>query len=155
MTTSIVNASAGRAKLRFLPTALVVGVISIVGSTWLALLDQFTTFLTIIGAFFVPVFAIMIVDYYLITRGSYEPDILRAKGGRYWYTGGVNWLAVGAWVVGAVLAYVWAYVWPLPFGATVPSFVVTFVLYLLLSLPRRTKGEFAPAGSLATSEDAR
>jgi cytosine/uracil/thiamine/allantoin permease len=97
----------------------------------------------------------MIVDYYLIKRGSYEPDILHAKGGRYWYRGGVNWLAVGAWVVGAVLAYVWAYVWPLPFGATVPSFIVTFVLYLLLSLPGRTKGQFAPARSLATADDAR
>ena len=76
-------------------------------------------------------------------------------GGRYWYTGGVNWRAIGAWVVGAVLAYVWAYVWPLPFGATVPSFIVTFVLYLLLSLPGRTKGAFAPARSLAQADNAR
>jgi purine-cytosine permease-like protein len=154
MVTTVVNAIPGR-RVPFLATALVLGVISIIGATFFGLLAQFTTFLVTISALFAPVFAIMIVDYYLIKRGSYEPDILHPKGGRYWYTGGVNWLAVGAWVVGALLAYMWAYVWPLPFGATVPSFIVTFVLYLLLSLPGRTKGEFAPARSLATSDDAR
>ncbi|MEV8368134.1 cytosine permease [Microbacterium sp. NPDC064584] len=154
MVTTVVNAIPGR-RVPFLATALILGVISIIGATFFGLLAQFTTFLVTIGALFAPVFAIMIVDYYLIKRGSYTQDILRDRGGRYWYRGGVNWLAVGAWLVGAVLAYVWAYVWPLPFGATLPSFVVTFVLYLLLSLPGRTTGGFAPAQSLATVQHER
>lgn len=139
MTTSIVNASAGRTKLRFLPTALVVGVISILGSTWLALLDQFTNFLIVIGAFFVPVFAIMIVDYYLIKRSAYSRDILAPRGGRYWYLAGINWIAVGAWVIGAVASYLMVYVWPSPIGATIPAFVLTFVLYLVAMLPERAR----------------
>jgi len=152
MTTSIVNASAGRAKLRFLPTALVVGVISIVGSTWLALLDQFTTFLTIIGAFFVPVFAIMIVDYYLIKRSSYTRDLLEHRGGRYWYLAGVNWFAVGAWAIGAFASYLMVFVWPSPVGATIPAFVITFVLYLVAMLPERARTVREPSVHLAEVE---
>lgn len=148
MVTSVVNAIPGR-RVKFLPTALILGVISIIGSTFFGLLNQFTTFLVTIGALFAPVFAIMIVDYYLVKRGSYDADILKPQGGRYWYTSGINWFAVGSWVIGAGLAYVWAYVWPLPFGATVPAFVVTFAVYYLVSLPQRAKGGFAPAQHLA------
>ncbi|NYF17640.1 NCS1 nucleoside transporter family [Microbacterium sp. AK009] len=148
MVTTVVNAVPG-SRVRFLPAALVLGVISIIGATFFGLLDQFTTFLVTISALFAPVFAIMIVDYYLIKRGDYDEDILRPRGGRFWYTGGVNLLAVAAWAVGAILAYVWAYVWPLPFGATVPAFVVTFLLYLLVSLPTRRRGPFAAERHLA------
>jgi NCS1 family nucleobase:cation symporter-1 len=148
MVTSVINALPGR-RVPFLATALVLGVISIVGSTFFGLLDQFTAFLVTIGALFAPVFAIMIVDYYLLSRRSYDADILRPTGGRYWYWGGVNWMAVIAWAAGATLAYAWAYVWPLPIGATVPAFVATFVIYLALSLPFRGKDAPAPARHLA------
>ncbi|MCR8671670.1 cytosine permease [Agrococcus sp. HG114] len=154
MVTTVVNALPGR-RVPFLATALVLGAISIVGSTFFVLLAQFTTFLVTIGALFAPVFAIMIVDYYVLKRRSYTADILLPRGGRYWYTGGVNWLAVGSWAVGAALAYAWAYVWPLPFGATVPSFVVTFLLYLFVSLPSRDRGPETPAPHLADAVDAR
>ncbi|WP_413317137.1 hypothetical protein AA0Z99_10560 [Agrococcus sp. 1P02AA] len=50
MTLSLTNALPTRKPLRFLPTALVVGAIAITGSTFLGLLDQFTTFLSTIGA---------------------------------------------------------------------------------------------------------
>lgn len=147
MVTSIVNAQA-HWRFRFLPTALVVGVISIIGSTWLALLNQFTDFLVMIGAFFIPVFAIMIVDYYIIKRKSYTRDILREGAGRYWYTAGVNWSAIIVWVIGAAASYVLTYVWPSPIGATIPAFVISFVLYLALSYKNRRAAE-EPAGHLA------
>ncbi|MFB0836315.1 purine-cytosine permease family protein [Arthrobacter halodurans] len=148
MVTSIVNAQSRR-KLPFLGTALVVGAVSIVGSTWLALLNQFTDFLVLIGAFFVPVFAIMIVDYYLLKRGSYTRDILRGDGGAYWYTAGVNWVAVGVWIAGAAVSYLLTYVVPSPLGATMPAFAVSFLLYLALSWNRRGSGAGAPHRHLA------
>ena len=112
MVTTIVNAVPGRAKLKFLPTALIVGIISIIGSTWFGLLNQFTTFLVTIGALFAPVFAIMIADYYIVKRGAYTADILKAREGRYWYLAGVNWAAVVVWAIGAVAAYVFTYSLP-------------------------------------------
>ncbi|TFD86596.1 purine-cytosine permease family protein [Cryobacterium serini] len=154
MVTSVVNALPGR-RVQFLPTAIVLGLISIIGSTFFGLLAQFTTFLVTIGALFAPIFAIMIVDYYIVARGSYSADILKAQGGRYWYTGGINWLAVTSWVVGAASAYAWAYVWPLPFGATVPAFLLTFVVYLALSRARRSKTPFEPSRHLADADTPR
>ncbi|TFB60689.1 purine-cytosine transporter [Cryobacterium sp. TMT1-62] len=154
MVTSVVNALPGR-RVKFLPTAIVLGLISIIGSTFFGLLAQFTTFLVTIGALFAPIFAIMIVDYYIVARGSYSADILKAQGGRYWYTGGINWLAVASWVVGAVSAYVWAYVWPLPFGATVPAFLLTFAVYLAFSLARRSRTPFEPSQHLADADTSR
>lgn len=151
MITSVVNSRPER-KLPFLATALVVGAVSILGATWLALLDQFTDFLTLIGAFFVPVFAIMIVDYYLLKRSRYTRDILRHSGGAYWYRNGVNPIAVGVWVAGAVVAYLLTYIFPSPIGATVPCFFVSFLLYLALSRKNRDQGRTAPSGHLVSEE---
>jgi putative hydroxymethylpyrimidine transporter CytX len=138
MVTTVVNAVPGTKKLKFLPTALVLGVISIIGSTFFGLLNQFTTFLVTIGALFAPIFAIMIADYYIVKRSAYTRDILRARDGRYWYQGGVNWVAIIAWVIGAVAAYGFTYLWPTPIGATIPAFVLTFVIYTLVSLRERS-----------------
>ncbi|MGW9404106.1 purine-cytosine permease family protein [Arthrobacter sp. NPDC055585] len=143
MVTSVVHAQV-RWKARFLPTSLAVGAVAIAGSTWMALLDQFTGFLVMIGAFFVPVFAIMIVDYYIIKRGRYSRDILRPSGGAYWYTAGVNWAAIVVWTVGAAASYVLTYVWPSPVGATIPAFVLTFVLYLAVSAGKRARTAHGP-----------
>ena len=151
MVTSVVNAQSRR-KLPFLGTALVVGAMSIIGATWLALLDQFTDFLVLIGAFFVPVFAIMIVDYYLLKRRNYTSDILRQDGGSYWYAAGVNWLAVAVWVVGAGVSYALTYLVPSPLGATIPAFAASFLLYLGLSWRQRGQIAAAPQIHLADAQ---
>ena len=124
-----------RPKSNYLRAALVIGLISIAGATWQGILDRFVSFLFLISALFVPVFAIMIVDYWIRRRGRYSTrDLVVPRGGAYWYLGGVNPIAVGSFVVGAALAFYWIRVSPLPFGATLPTFAVTFVLYLVLSL---------------------
>jgi NCS1 nucleoside transporter family len=129
MVSSVVNMVPSR-RITFLPTAIVLGVISILGSTWLALLNQFTAFLTVIGALFIPVFAVMIVDYYLVRARHYGSDILRGRGGEYWYTGGVNVAAVLVWLIGAGASLLLTYVVPSPVGATIPTFVLSALLYL-------------------------
>ncbi len=129
MTLSLTNALPTRKPLRFLPTALAVGAIAIIGSTFLGLLEQFTTFLSTIGALFIPVFAIMIVDYYLIRRRAYSPDILERTGGRYWFTGGVHWAAIISWAIGALTYLALAFWWSSPVGAALPTFAVAFLLY--------------------------
>ena len=131
MVLSLTNAFPTRRPLRFLPTALAVGVVAVAGSTWLELLEQFTTFLSTIGALFIPVFAIMIVDYYLARRRVYRADILSRRGGRYWFTAGVNLGAVLVWAIGAATYLLLAFVWPTPIGAALPTVVVSFALYWL------------------------
>ena len=142
MVTSAVNARSAW-KLRFVPTALVLGGISILGATWLSLLGQFTDFLFVISAFFVPVFAIMIADYYILKRRGYSRQILQdGKASRYWYTNGVNWAAVIVWIIGAILSYVLSYIAPSPIGANIPAFVVSFGLYLAIMYGLGTKFDF-------------
>ena len=120
-----------RPEGRFLASALAIGVISIVGALWQGILNRFLDFLLLIGTFFVPVFAIMLADYYLLRRGTYSSeDVLKKRGGAYWYSAGFNVPAWVAWVIGVALAIYWTRISPLSFGATVPVFVVTFVLYL-------------------------
>jgi nucleobase:cation symporter-1, NCS1 family len=129
-----------RPNSNYVRAALVIGLISIAGATWQGILDRFVSFLLLISALFIPVFAIMIVDYWILRRGRYSArDLVVPRGGAYWYLGGVNLIAVGCFVVGAALVFYWTRVNPLSFGATLPSFAVTFVLYLALSLALGSK----------------
>ena len=138
-----------RPESGFLRPALVIGAISIVGALWQGILDRFLGFLLLIGTFFVPVFAIMLADYWIVKRGRYSVgDVLSKRGGAYWYTGGFNAPAWVAYVIGAGLAFYWTRISPLSFGATVPVFVLTFVLYLTARfIADRTTGQQSSAGT--------
>lgn len=104
-------------------TVVVVGAVSVLGSTQIGLLSYFTDFLLMIGAFFVPVFAIMVCDYYVKNTSRY-PD--EAVGRR------VRIPSLISWAAGALTSWWCAYVMPVPVGATVMAFVVTFVVYAAL-----------------------
>ncbi len=132
MVSSVVDLAPSH-KIRFLPASLILGGISVLGATWLGLLDQFTSFLGLIGSLFIPVFAIMLMDYYVVKRRSYHADVLRRRGGAYWYRGGVNIVAVVVWVLGAASSLAFTYWFPTPVGTTVPTFVLSAALYLGLA----------------------
>lgn len=128
MVSSVVNLKPA-GKIKFLPTAITLGAVSLLGASWLAMLDQFTAFLTLVGSLFIPVFAIMMVDYYIVKKGFYDHDILRPQGGKYWYWRGFNIAAIGIWAVGVISSVLLTYIYPSPIGATVPTFVISLVLY--------------------------
>ncbi|PKI01471.1 cytosine permease [Glaciecola sp. 33A] len=130
MIASVVNITPNK-KIKFVPTALVLGVISIIGSSWLAMLDQFTSFLTLVGTLFIPVFAIMIVDYYIIKKSSYHHDILLGYGGRYWYQNGFNIPAIIIWTLGVIVSLILTYSIQSPVGVTIPTFGLSFIAYLI------------------------
>lgn len=69
-------------------------------------------FLGGLGALLGPLFGIIVVDYYLVKRGRVDDDGLYREGAGtpYWYTGGVNRLAVGVFAVAAVVSVVVALV---------------------------------------------
>jgi purine-cytosine permease-like protein len=129
MIASVVNITPTK-KISFMPTALILGAISIVGASWLAMLDQFTSFLTLVGTLFVPVFAIMIVDYYIIKKAYYCADILLGKGGKYWYQNGFNLAAIIVWVMGVSLSLWLTYSVNSFFGVTMQTFAFSFIAYL-------------------------
>ncbi|WP_282199629.1 purine-cytosine permease family protein [Collibacillus ludicampi] len=118
-------------KQKYLATTIVIGVITILGALlkqWL--LDHFQNFLLMIGTLLIPVGALMIVDYYLVNRGYYDPDeIINGTKKLYWYFKGVNVYTYISYFLGAGFGYYFTYVRTLPTGATILTFLVTSVVY--------------------------
>lgn len=108
--------------------------------------DSISAALLVLLALIAPWAAIVGIGY-LRTRGTYDLDDLqvfnrRERGGKYWYTNGVNWRAVVAWVAGSVFGLLTVntalYVGPLAYIANgfdisfIGSFTIAAVLYLVL-----------------------
>jgi NCS1 family nucleobase:cation symporter-1 len=62
--------------------------------------------LDVLGSFIGPLYGVLIVDYFLVKRQQVAVDDLYSMSpdGRYWYSGGINWRAVGALLPAALLA---------------------------------------------------
>jgi len=133
---------AGRLKHWML--ALAVGVVSTIAAANLDLIG-YETFLLLIGGVFIPVFAILLADYFVLRNGEYAVDDLYRSSGAYWYTGGFNPVAILVWIAGFFvyacagqppwllehLDFVsWVPDWATHIGGTVPGFIFSFVVYL-------------------------
>ncbi|MFT8995041.1 cytosine permease [Lentilactobacillus hilgardii] len=112
--------------------AVVVTFIPIFYSTFL---DVFTAFLDGIGMFLGPEIAIFLADYYIVTKQDYDIEHFAARNGKYWYTGGINWIAIGSWAV-AVAAYAYIKIIPVladSVGSTFISMIIAAAIYTVLS----------------------
>jgi len=145
---------------------LIVG-ISALGLVLAAFLSMgaYQNFLLLIGSVFVPLFGVFIADYFVLRNAGYGEDDLFERGGRFWFRGGVNWVAIVPWALGFLL-YQWSvptelawwkgaleqviHGWlHLPFplfnsvlGASLPSFLGAFVAAVVLGRARsRRPGE--------------
>ncbi|WP_438420914.1 purine-cytosine permease family protein [Bacillus siamensis] len=119
-------------KQRFIFPAIALGIITIGGSLlkeWL--LDHFQNFLLMIGTLFIPIFAIVLVDYYIVRKKHYHVDeMLTGEKRFYWYQKGFHVRVYFTYLFGAVFAYYFSYVIPLPIGVTIPTFMATGLFYL-------------------------
>ena len=102
-------------------------------------LTTFETFLDGIGMFLGPEIAIFLVDFFFSKKKDYQVKELSRPQGKYWYTKGVNLMAITTWVIG-VLSYLGLN--KLDFivktvGATFHAMIITAILYYLVSA--RTK----------------
>ncbi len=121
-------------KLPYKKTAIVFGLVCIVGAVFSGILDVFLSFVNLIGVLFMPIFAIMIVDYFVIKKQKVDVDavVYGETHDTYQYTGGVNWIAVIVFLISAAFAYVFSTIYPLVTGATIPTFFLACILYLIL-----------------------
>jgi putative hydroxymethylpyrimidine transporter CytX len=123
----------------------VISVLATVGALWLNIAD-YENFLTLLGSVFVPMSAVLIVDYFLISRGDWDLSP-RARS---------RWLMLLPWAAGFVMyqlvnpGYVswWVNVWTsvasgLGFtaeswmSASIMSFVVAAVITAAVGIPAR------------------
>ena len=125
------------------------GIVAIIVAISLDLI-AYETFLFLIGGVFVPVFGILLADYFVLRGRRYEVDELYESSGAYWYTGGLNPVAIVVWVAGfflyafagaaAVAAgarglrLVGADMGDAEVGGTIPASVFSFLAYSGVSL---------------------
>lgn len=98
------------------------------------LIGHFITFLTIVGSIFVPLIAVMLVDYFLVRKQNVVPEDLLVEDStsKYWFKGGFNWKAIIVWLIGAAMYNLLYFFWPV-MGACVPTFIVIAILYYLVA----------------------
>ena len=132
-------------KLKHWLLALAVGIVATIAAANLDLLG-YETFLLLIGGVFVPVFGILLADYFVLRGQQYAVDELYRSSGAYWYAGGLNPVAIVVWAGGFfVYAFAgqppwllehldfvsWVPGWATHVGGTIPAFIFSFVVYLV------------------------
>jgi putative hydroxymethylpyrimidine transporter CytX len=98
-------------------------------------IDQYELFLLLIGAIFVPLFGVVLTDYYIVKRQKYTEQMLYVPQNRL----GIGVPAIIAWTLGALLNYILSplspiYIPQLPaIGATIPSIAAASLIYLAIT----------------------
>jgi NCS1 family nucleobase:cation symporter-1 len=132
------------------PQRVFIVLVAAIGLVLAAFLNMaaYEIFLLIIGSIFVALFGVMAADYFVLARGTYQVEALYQPGGPYWYAGGVNWWGLVAWGAGIVTyhllsptllsGFLPALQGLVPqaltaFGGSLPSFLISFLLYLFLT----------------------
>jgi len=101
-------------------------------------------FLLFIGAMFCPLFGVVLMDYFLLSKGFLSVADLYRREGKYWFWKGINPAAILAWAIGFIIYLGFsplllekvlhiraAFPWNL--GSSIPSMLLAALIYWLLS----------------------
>ncbi len=95
-------------------------------------MEQYENFLFLIGAMFVPLFGVVLTDYFFIRDRRLSTENLYRPEGKYWYVKGFNGIALICWAIGffvyeliALLKY--------PIGGSMPSLLVAGLCYYFIT----------------------
>jgi putative hydroxymethylpyrimidine transporter CytX len=104
-----------------------------IGGTLLALvfpMEQYESFLLLIGAVFIPLFGVVISDYFVLRRKKVQLENF------YENCPPLVWEAVVSWAFGLGIYVLFIKIFP-EFGGSIPSFILPAGLYLFLKRVRR------------------
>lgn len=96
-------------------------------------ISEYQSFLLLIGAVFVPLFGVVLTDYYILNRSRYNNDSFFNSN-----KNSIRYTAIFAWLTGVFVYYVLSslspiYVPQLPqIGATIPSLIVSSLTYVAI-----------------------
>lgn len=137
-TAALIMYSASMSLLNVIPNVpirsinVVTGAIVVTASVTINLLTNVIGWLSFQGILLIPLFAIVLTDYYIVRRRHYEVAELFRPNGRYWGTKGFHITGLVAWVIGAV-AYVLVHDAVPALGGGAVSFLVSAVVYWVLA----------------------
>jgi purine-cytosine permease-like protein len=103
-------------------------------------IQEYEVFLLLIGAIFVPLFGVVLTDYYIVRKRMYTEEML------YGRTKSIRAPAMVAWASGALLSYLLSPLSPIhvsqlpDIGATVPSLAAASLIYLAITRARSHRG---------------
>lgn len=89
-------------------------------------------FLDFLGAIVVPLWTIILVDYFLVHNRKYTDDIFKLKSGIYWFKKGWNWAGITALISGTIMYWICSYAIPEvrhSVTATIPTIIFVTLLY--------------------------
>lgn len=112
-------------KIRQWISSIVITIIGIIIALIIPL-ARYEDFLYLIGASFIPITSILLIDYFIVRNKVYDDDIL------YNSTMKINVIGVSSWLIGFITYYYFAYILPL-IGATIPSLIVSGFIYYILA----------------------
>ena len=98
-------------------------------------MEQYENFLFFIGAMFIPLFGVVLTDYFVLRGRRLDVGELYREGGSYWYRRGVNPAALAAWAAGFAVYQAIALL-KMPVGGSIPSMLAAGLLYWGLSRKR-------------------
>jgi putative hydroxymethylpyrimidine transporter CytX len=120
-----------------LPALSTRALVTAIGGVCLAIaltvdLASFQGFLYLVGSLFTPLFGVLFADYFILKRRRYDTAELYPEDGRGISGGGVNPVALAAWGCG-IATYLAETTYVGWLGGTIPSLVVSLVVYLTAS----------------------
>lgn len=107
----------------------IVGILSILVALVFPM-NQYENFLLFIGAMFIPLFGVVLTDYFFIRRRRLNLEEIYKIGGDYWYSKGFNITALVSWAIGFV-TFEFIAIMEYPIGGSVPSMFVSGALYFI------------------------
>lgn len=120
-------------KLKFRTATVLTGVLACSTFPWLLVRDESANGLQIFvqtySAFLGPIFAVMVVDYYVLRRGHLVLDELYGEDSRF---RGINWAGIAATTVGVAVAFVFPKVgW---YASLIPAGLTYYLLMARTSI---------------------
>lgn len=130
-------------KMKHKTAVILVGVLAVCTCPWLLTNDSsaagLDVFVKIYTAFFGPIFAVLITDYYILHKGKIEGEKIKDLYDDKGEHSGINWAAIIATVVGAVIGLINVDI--SFFTATIPTgLVYYFCMKKMPSCARFRKG---------------
>lgn len=95
-------------------------------------MEQYENFLFLIGAMFVPLFGVVLTDYFLIRKRQLNIEDIYRTQGPYWYSKGFNGVALLCWAIG-FLVYELITLLKYPLGGSMPSLLVAGLCYYVIT----------------------
>ncbi len=91
-------------------------------------MEQYENFLFFIGAMFIPLFGVVLTDYFILRKGKLDVGAIYEEGGAYWYHNGYHSAALVAWAAGFAVYEALALL-KVPIGGSIPSMLAAGIIY--------------------------